>query len=152
MSGVTQKNLFAPEGGYSVRIIDLSGANGIEPVEEVRGFPTLTQANAFARRYVRDSIERCRSRGMDADAVLAAWFAFGEDAEVVGPDDQGWRSGAETRAFAETPVTDREERNWRILDPRRLAADGGSDEEEEGDDADGDGNDGGSDGGGGDGA
>ena len=103
----------------TVRIMDLSGANGSDPVEEVRGFLTIEHANAFARRYVRDSLERCRAPGLDAKAVLDAWFAFGEDAEVVGAAENGWVSGSELKGFAETPVRDSEERNWRIIDPRR---------------------------------
>ena len=103
----------------TVRIMDLSGANGSDPVEEVRGFLTIEHANAFARRYVRDSVERCRAPGLDAKAVLDSWFAFGEDAEVVGAAENGWVSGSELKGFAETPVRDSEERNWRMLDPRR---------------------------------
>jgi len=56
---------------------------------------------------------------LDAKAVLDAWFAFGEDAEVVGAAENGWVSGSELKGFAETPVRDSEERNWRMLDPRR---------------------------------
>jgi hypothetical protein len=111
--------LFSPPGGFAVRIMDLSGGNGAEPVEEIRGFATLEHANAFARRYVRDSMERCRTRGMQPDAVIAAWFAFGEDAEVVGGAEQAWRSAAELTDFAARPPQDAEDRNWRVLDPRR---------------------------------
>ncbi|MFC3125883.1 hypothetical protein ACFOD4_12510 [Pseudoroseomonas globiformis] len=116
--------LFAPEGGYGVRILDLSGGNDDDPVEIVGSFPTLTLANAFARRYVRDSLERCRMRGMSAEDVLQAWHTFGEDAEVVNregvPVDQGWRSSDEISSFSENPVEDPEDRNWRILDPRAV--------------------------------
>jgi hypothetical protein len=106
-------------GDLIVRIMDLSGGNGSDPVEEIRGFLSIEHANAFARRYVRDSVERCRAPGLDAKAVLDAWFAFGEDAEVVGAAENGWVSGSELKGFAETPVRDSEERNWRMLDPRR---------------------------------
>lgn len=109
-------DLFAPAGGFAVRIMDLSGANGSEPVETVKGFETLMHANAFARRYVRDSIERCRASGLDAEQVLETWFAFGEDAVVA--DAQGWRSAAEIRDFA-TRRAGAEDRDWRALDPRR---------------------------------
>jgi len=105
--------------GLEVRIMDLSGANGSDPVEVVRGFDTILHANAFARRYVRDSIDRCRTRGMDAKAVMDAWFAFGEDAVVEGAGDQAWTSGPELPAFTAAPARDAEDRNWRILDPRR---------------------------------
>ncbi|WP_426956308.1 hypothetical protein [Muricoccus radiodurans] len=118
----------APSGPY-VRIKDLSGGNGDEPVEEIRGFPDIAEAATFARRYVRDSIERCRTKGADTDAVLAAWFAFGEDAEAVEPGGEGWTSAAEIRAFAASAPRTRAERDWRALDPRRRGEDEGGEEE-----------------------
>ncbi len=117
MSGEFEADIF-PRGAYAVRIMDLSGANGSEPVETVKGFISIEHANAFARRYVRDSVERCRAPGMDAKAVLDAWFAYGEDAEVLGAGDDAWVSRSELKNFAETPVRDAEDRNWRVLDPR----------------------------------
>ncbi|MBP0493605.1 hypothetical protein [Roseomonas indoligenes] len=108
----------APTGPF-VRIKDLSGGNGDEPVEDIRGFATAADAATFARRYVRDSVERCRTPGADADAVLAAWFAFGEDAEALDLDGEHWTSAAEVRGFAEKPPRTRTERDWRALDPRR---------------------------------
>jgi len=113
--------------GLAVRILDLSGANGSDPVEVVRGFISVAHANAFARRYVRDSLERCRTDGMASDEVLEAWFAYGEDAEVVGAGDDAWKSAAELHHFAGQRPADGEERNWRVLDPRRAE----DDEEEE---------------------
>jgi hypothetical protein len=117
----------APTGPF-VRIKDLSGGNGDEPVEEIRGFLTAADAATFARRYVRDSMERCRAPGMDAEAVLAAWFAFGEDAEALDLDGEHWTSGAEIRNFAAKPARTKAERDWRALDPRKNM----TDDEEEG--------------------
>jgi hypothetical protein len=111
-------DLFAPDGGWRVRILDLSGGAQDNVVEEISGFPTLMQANAFARRYVRDSVERCRVSGATAKDVLEAWFAFGEDAEVVDAGEGGWRSGAELGDFVDRRAGE-EERDWRALDPRR---------------------------------
>ncbi len=111
-------DLFAPAGGWKVRILDLSGASEDNIVEEVAGFATLMQANAFARAYVFDSIERCRVPGMDSAELLAAWFAFGEDAEVIDAGEQGWRSAAELHDVVARSVTEAE-RDWRALDPRR---------------------------------
>ncbi|MCT6837966.1 MAG: hypothetical protein M3036_10015, partial [Bifidobacteriales bacterium] len=53
------------ETGWVVRILDQSGASAGDDdvVEEVKGFLDLAHANAFARAYVRDSIERCRIPG-----------------------------------------------------------------------------------------
>ena len=120
MSGFDSENLFAPAGGWRVRILDLSGGAEGNVVEEIGGFPTLMQANAFARRYVRDSVERCRAPGLTAREVLDAWFAFGEDAEVPEAGDGGWRSGTELADFADRPAG-ADERDWRALDPRRDA-------------------------------
>jgi hypothetical protein len=111
-------DLFAPVGGWRVRILDLSGGAEDNIVEEIGGFPTLMQANAFARAYVRDSLERCRAPGLSSRAVLEAWHAFGEDAEVLEAGEAGWRSAAELANFAETPAS-ASERDWRVLDPRR---------------------------------
>ena len=87
-------------------------------MEEVGGFPTLMQANAFARAYVRDSVERCRVSGMNTKDVLDAWFAFGEDAEVIDAGEDGWRSATELSDFVARAAA-REDRDWRSLDPRR---------------------------------
>jgi hypothetical protein len=111
-------DLFAPPGGWHVRILDLSGGAEEGIVEEVAGFPTLMQANAFARAYVRDSVERCRAPGMAPKEVLARWFAFGEDVEVMGAGEQAWQSANELADFSERPAGE-VERDWRSLDPRR---------------------------------
>jgi hypothetical protein len=110
-------DLFAPPGGWRVRILDLSGASLDNIVEEIGGFPTLMQANAFARAYVRDSLERCRAPGVSPADVLEAWFAYGEDAEVLDSGEAGWRSATELNDFAARPAG-ADERDWRTLDPR----------------------------------
>ncbi len=104
---------------WRVRILDLSGGGEDEFVEEVGPFEAVEDANLFARRYVRDSVERCRATGMDAKAVLDAWFAFGEDAVVPEAGEAGWRSANELHDFAARRA-DREDRDWRSLDPRGL--------------------------------
>ena len=121
-------DLFAPEGGWRVRILDLSGGASDNVVEEIAGFPTLMHANAFARRYVRDSLERCRAPGMNTKDVLEAWFAWGEDAEVIDAAEAGWRSATELGDFADRPAG-AEDRDWRALDPRRLDDDDDEDPE-----------------------
>lgn len=111
-------DLFAPQGGWRVRILDLSGASADNITEEIGGFLTLMQANAFARAYVRDSLERCRAPGMTPAEVLEAWFAYGEDAEVLDAGEAGWRSAGELHDFAARRASD-SELDWRSLDPRQ---------------------------------
>ena len=120
-------DLFAPQGGWRVRILDLSGGAQDNIVEEIGGFSTLMQANAFARRYVRDSVELCRSPGVSRKDVLEAWFACGEDAEVVDAGEDGWKSANELGDFVDMP-SGNEERDWRALDPRRDEDDDDSDD------------------------
>jgi hypothetical protein len=121
-------DIFAPDGGWRVRILDLSGGAQDNIIEEVGGFETLMHANAFARRYVRDSVERCRVAGMSSKDVLEAWFAFGEDAIVIDSGEAGWKSATELGDFVDHRAG-REERDWRSLDPRRM--DIGNDDETE---------------------
>ena len=102
---------------FTVRILDLSGGAEDNIVEDIGPFASIEDANLFARRYVRDSVERCRTRGMDTKAVLDAWFAFGEDAIVPEAGDLGWRSAAELGDFAARKAN-RADRDWRSLDPR----------------------------------
>jgi len=122
-------DLFAPEGGWRVRVLDLSGGAEDNIVEEIGGFLTLMHANAFARRYVRDSLERCRVPGMSTKDVLEARFAFGEDVEVLADDEGAWRSANELGDFADRRAGE-EECDWRALDPRLDAADDSDDTEE----------------------
>jgi hypothetical protein len=111
-------DLFAPDGGWRVRILDLSGGAQDNITEEIGGFDTLMHANAFARRYVRDSVERCRVPGMSAKDVLETWFAFGEDAVVIDAKEGAWQSSTELGDFVDN-LASWEERDWRSLDPRR---------------------------------
>jgi len=105
-----------------VRILDLSGGAEDNIVEEIGPFHSIDDANVFARRYVRDSVERCREKGMDAKAVLDAWFAFGEDAVVPESGEQGWTSAAELHDFAARKAN-QADRDWRSLDPRGAVED-----------------------------
>lgn len=102
---------------WRVRILDLSGGAEDNIVEEIGPFASLDDANLFARRYVRDSVERCRAPGMDGAAVLEAWFAFGEDAIVPDAAEAGWTSAAELHDFAARPAS-MADRDWRSMDPR----------------------------------
>jgi hypothetical protein len=105
---------------WRVRILDLSGGAEDNVVEEIGPFSDIEEANLFARRYVRDSVERCRASGMDSRAVLDAWFAFGEDAIVPDSGELGWSSAAELHDFAARKASHRD-RDWRSLDPRGRA-------------------------------
>lgn len=107
------------EQGWKVRILDLSGGAENNIVEDIGIFHDLAHANAFARAYVRDSVERCRTPGASAKDVLETWTSFGEDAIVVDAGEDGWRSANELDDFTATPATPME-RDWRMLDPRRL--------------------------------
>ncbi|ARW48314.1 hypothetical protein [Acetobacter pasteurianus] len=107
---------------WEVRILDLSGGAEDNIVEDVGVFHDLAHANAFARAYVRDSVERCRTPGASAKDVLTTWFSFGEDAVVLDAGEDGWHSANELDDFTAHRATPME-RDWRALDPRRLVED-----------------------------
>lgn len=107
---------------WKVRILDLSGGAEDNIVEDVGVFHDLAHANAFARAYVRDSVERCRTPGASAKDVLTTWFSFGEDAVVLDAGEDGWHSANELDDFTTHRATPME-RDWRALDPRRLVED-----------------------------
>jgi hypothetical protein len=123
------ENLFAPEGGWKVRIVDLSDASEDNMVEEVKGFATLMHANEYAKRYVRDSIERCRTPRADAATVITMWRSFGEDAFALDGGEGTWRAEAFLHEFAAARASD-DERNWRILDPRGDVGEGDGDDDD----------------------
>lgn len=109
---------------FGVRIRDLTGGAEEGVVEEIRGFHSVEEACEFARRYVRDSVERCRAPGLSSRDVVEAWLQFGEDADVlsgtemIDAEQGGWSSEGVVAFFAEEPA-EAEERDWRALDPRR---------------------------------
>jgi len=109
---------------FTVRIIDQSADSEDNVVEDIGPFETVEAANVFARRYVRDSMERCRAQGMSAKDVLDAWFAFGEDATVPDAAEHGWTSAAELAGFSEQRAKSAE-RDWRSIDPRLNQPSGG---------------------------
>ena len=117
-----------------MRILDLSGGAEEGITEEVPGFADLEHANAFARAYVRDSVERCRSPGLSAREVMEVWLQFGEDALVVDAGEDGWRSATEIAGFAEHRAR-RPDRDWRALDPRTADGDSPDEDDDDRDDA-----------------
>ncbi len=105
---------------YMVYIFDLSNEHKDEVMEIVTGFYSLEHANAFAKSYVHDSVERCRISGASCQEIFDAWLAFGEDVKVINTEnDEGWDSSDSIMMFIENTATPME-RDWRALDPRRL--------------------------------
>ncbi|MCT6880408.1 MAG: hypothetical protein M3Z67_08010 [Commensalibacter sp.] len=112
----------APEqkaGDWAVQIIDMSGEGEDRIVETIKGFYSIEHANAFARAYVRDSIEHCRLPRASHEEILKTWSNYGEDVEVLADPDMAWYSSSEINNFIENVATPME-CDWRALDPRRL--------------------------------
>ena len=65
---------------------------------------------------------------MEAQAVLDAWFAYGEDAEVLDAGEGGWRSATKLHDFAarRAAVADRD---WHSIDPRLVRDDEDDDDD-----------------------
>jgi hypothetical protein len=99
-------------GTYSVMILDMFHISQDEGSSyAVDGFPTLELAKEFARRWVRDSLEEMRSPTLTRAALREQWFAFGEDAVVLGGNYSGC---SELDFFIDHPAAP-EERDWQAI-------------------------------------
>jgi hypothetical protein len=76
-------------------IMDLSGGNGSDPVETIKGFRTIEHANGFARRYVRDMRALARIvPGQTTRQQVAQLLTPGADAAAVHVRTTGADEGA----------------------------------------------------------
>ena len=70
-------------GNYSVLIIDVARYDA-ESESRVGGFESFEAARAYARDFVRRSVEDLRAPNQSAEELRRLWHTFGEDAVVVG--------------------------------------------------------------------
>jgi hypothetical protein len=80
----------------------------------VEGFPTLELAIEFARRWVRSSIENQRKSKQTKEELRKLWYAFGEDAVVLGGDYKG---SSELDYFIDHPAKSNEI-DWQAIKRR----------------------------------
>jgi nucleotide-binding universal stress UspA family protein len=88
---------------YYVLIIDMAHYDA-EEEQTVGGFETFEAAKAYARDFVRRSVEDLRAPNQSAEDLRRLWHHFGEDAVVVGGEERyaGWHDLA---VFIERPET-----------------------------------------------
>lgn len=101
---------------FSVHIIELSHSPGDDEDRTslaFHGFETAQQAQEFARRWLRDSLEELRRPNQSAAALRQAFFLFGESADVP---EIGYSAISELDTFIQHPATP-DERNWKALRP-----------------------------------
>ncbi len=72
---------------YSVLIIDMAHYDA-EEEQTIGGFQTFEAAKAYARRFVRRSVEDLRAPHQSAEELRRLWHVFGEDALVVGGEER----------------------------------------------------------------
>ncbi len=73
--------------GYHVLIIDMAHYDD-ESEELVGGFETFEAAKAYARHFVRRSVEDLRAQNQSAEDLRRLWYRFGEVAVVVGGEER----------------------------------------------------------------
>jgi hypothetical protein len=78
--------------------------------ERIEGFPMRWYAYEYARRRVRDSIEKLRRPRQSTDSLHQAWIKSGEDAVVLGGEK--FVASDELEAFLKKPAAD-DERDWK---------------------------------------
>ncbi|MDT5272474.1 MAG: hypothetical protein QOH49_4660 [Acidobacteriota bacterium] len=89
--------------GYSVLIIDMAHYDADEE-QTVGGFQTFEAAKAYARQFVRRSVEDLRAPNQSAADLRRLWHSFGEDAVVVGGEER-YAGSHELDHFIEHPDT-----------------------------------------------
>jgi phage gpG-like protein len=72
---------------YSVLIIDMAHYDADEE-QAVGSFQTFEEAQAYARRFVKRSVEDLRAPNQSAEELRRLWYSFGEDAAVVGGEER----------------------------------------------------------------
>ncbi|MFQ5845049.1 MAG: hypothetical protein ACE5JG_08680, partial [Planctomycetota bacterium] len=107
-----------PRRGFSVLVCDLFNYQVEEEEFLVDGFDGAEQATEFARRWVRDSLEELRGERRTRDEQRLLWCLFGEDAVVVGTDDEpcGYAGSSEVELFLDRPAAPGE-RDWSAVGP-----------------------------------
>ena len=73
--------------GCRVLIIDMARYDA-EEEQSVGGFETFEAAKAYARHFVRRSVEDLRAPNQSAEDLHRLWHRFGEDAVVVGGEER----------------------------------------------------------------
>lgn len=86
---------------YTVLIIDMAHYDADEE-HAVGDFQTFEAAKAYARRFVRRSVEDLRAPNQSAAELRRLWHSFGEDAVVVGGEER-YAGSHELEHFIEHP-------------------------------------------------
>jgi hypothetical protein len=79
---------------------------------EVGPFASAEAAAEYARRFIRAQIEDLRATAPDAEALRAAYLAFGEYATTAGFDPAPWVAHC-----VATPASRRAETDYQALEP-----------------------------------
>ena len=88
-------------GGFRVLIIDM-GRYDADEEQTVGPFQTFEEAKAYARRFVRRSVEDLRAPNQSDEELRRLWHSFGEDAVVVG-GEEGYAGSRELDHFIKHP-------------------------------------------------
>lgn len=100
---------------FRVLVMDMFHYQDREHEMIVGGFPTLEEATEYARRRVRDSIERLRQSGQSKEELRRLWHAFGEDVVVIARN--GYAGANELDEYLDHPAT-MEERDYLAIEKR----------------------------------
>ncbi len=96
----------------AVLAIDMFNYMDDDSVTLITGFPSAADAQEYARRRTRDSVEEMRTIDEGEDILRWHWLVYGEDCiALVHGTGEIWRGYSELESFLESPAS-ATERDW----------------------------------------
>ena len=98
--------------GGAILAIDMFNYMDDYSVTLITGFPSATDAQEYARRRTRDSVEEMRTIHEDEENLRWLWLVCGEDCIALGHSTgETWCGYSELESFLESPASAKE-RDW----------------------------------------
>jgi len=99
--------------GGAVVAVDMFNYMDDDSVTLITGFPSASEAQEYARRRTRDSVEEMRTIDeADDDNLWWLWLVYGEDCIALGNGtDETWCGYSELESFLGSPASE-SERDW----------------------------------------
>jgi hypothetical protein len=106
------RRAYGSNDGGAVVAVDMFNYMDDDSVTLITGFPSAAEAQEYARRRIRDSVEEMRTIPEDKGNLSRLWLVYGEDCIALGQgNDEKWCGYSELESFLETPASD-SERDW----------------------------------------
>lgn len=108
----SHRRTYGSSDGGAVVVVDMFNYMDDDSVTLITGFPSAADAQEYARRRIRDSVEEMRTIPEDKGDLGWLWLVYGEDCIALGHGaDEAWCGFSELETFLVSPAND-SERDW----------------------------------------